>query len=91
MSIASALFTHSQAQTYAWLFGQPGRSYHLSELRRLSGLQHQQKGSGVGDQHRNQPGQHRRKHVLHPLDPRRWARRGGQPIRGGEGYERAGR
>ncbi len=38
MSIASALFTHSQAQTYAWLFGQPGRSYHLSELRRLSGL-----------------------------------------------------
>ena len=38
MSIASALFTHSQAKVYAWLFGQPERSYHLSELRRLSGL-----------------------------------------------------
>lgn len=38
MSIASALFTDSQAKVYAWLFGQPERSYHLSELRRLSGL-----------------------------------------------------
>lgn len=38
MSIASALFTDSQAKLYAWLFGQPERSYHLSELRRLSGL-----------------------------------------------------
>ena len=38
MSIASALFTDSQAKVYAWRFGQPERSYHLSELRRLSGL-----------------------------------------------------
>ncbi len=38
MSIASAHFTDSQAKVYAWLFGQPERSYHLSELRRLSGL-----------------------------------------------------
>lgn len=38
MSIASALFTDSQAKVYTWLFGQPGSSYHLSELRRLTGL-----------------------------------------------------
>lgn len=38
MSIASALFTNSQARVFGWLFGQPERSYHLSELRRLTGL-----------------------------------------------------
>ena len=38
MSIASALFTDSQARLYRWLFGQPERSYHLSELRRLTEL-----------------------------------------------------
>mgnify|MGYP000409709813 FL=1 len=38
MSIASALFSDSQAQVLRWLFGQPERSYYLSELRRLTGL-----------------------------------------------------
>ncbi len=38
MSIASAIFTESQARLYAWLFGDPNRGYHLSELRRLTGL-----------------------------------------------------
>ena len=38
MSLASALFADSQARVFRWLFGQPGRSYHLSELRRLTGL-----------------------------------------------------
>ena len=38
MSISSALFTDSQARLYVWLFGQPERAYHLSELRRLTGL-----------------------------------------------------
>jgi len=38
MSIASALFSDSQARVYRWLFGQPNRSFHLSELRRLTGL-----------------------------------------------------
>ncbi len=38
MRIASAVFTDSQSKVYPWLFGQPERSYHLSELRRLSGL-----------------------------------------------------
>jgi predicted nucleotidyltransferase len=38
MSLASALFTESQSRLYAWLFGQPERSFHLSELRRLTGL-----------------------------------------------------
>jgi len=38
MSIASALFSDSQARLFSWLFGQPERSYHLSELRRLSEL-----------------------------------------------------
>jgi predicted nucleotidyltransferase len=38
MSIAAALFSDSQARLFRWLFGQPERSYHLSELRRLSEL-----------------------------------------------------
>jgi len=38
MSIATALFTDSQARLFRWLFGQPERSYHLSELRRLTEL-----------------------------------------------------
>ncbi|OHC32866.1 MAG: transcriptional regulator, partial [Pseudomonadales bacterium RIFCSPLOWO2_02_FULL_63_210] len=38
MSIAAALFSDSQARVFRWLFGQPERSYHLSELRRLTGL-----------------------------------------------------
>jgi predicted nucleotidyltransferase len=38
MSIASALFTDSQARLFRWLFGQPERAFHLSELRRLTGL-----------------------------------------------------
>ncbi len=38
MSIASAIFSDSQCKVYRWLFGQPDRSYHLSELRRLTGL-----------------------------------------------------
>lgn len=38
MSIASALFTDSQSRLLPWLFGQPGRAYHLNELRRLTGL-----------------------------------------------------
>jgi predicted nucleotidyltransferase len=38
MSIASALFSESQARVLRWLFGQPDRGFHLSELRRLSGL-----------------------------------------------------
>lgn len=38
MSIASALFSDSQSRVFRWLFGQPERSYHLSELRRLTGL-----------------------------------------------------
>lgn len=38
MSIASALFSKSQISLLSWLFGQPERSYHLSELRRLTGL-----------------------------------------------------
>lgn len=38
MSITAALFSDSQARLFGWLFGQPERSYHLSELRRLSGL-----------------------------------------------------
>ena len=38
MSISAALFSDSQARLFGWLFGQPERSYHLSELRRLSGL-----------------------------------------------------
>jgi predicted nucleotidyltransferase len=38
MSIASALFTDSQARVFLWLFGQPFRAFHLSELGRLTGL-----------------------------------------------------
>ena len=38
MSIATALFSDSQVRLFFWLFGQPERSYHLSELRRLSEL-----------------------------------------------------
>jgi predicted nucleotidyltransferase len=38
MSIAFSIFSDSQARVYQWLFGQPGRSYHMSELRRLTGL-----------------------------------------------------
>lgn len=38
MSIASALFSDSQARLFRWLFGQPGRGFHLNELRRLTGL-----------------------------------------------------
>ena len=38
MSIATALFADSQSRVFQWVFGQPGRSYHLSELRRLTGL-----------------------------------------------------
>ena len=38
MSIASSLFSESQTRLLPWLFGQPERSYHLSELRRLTAL-----------------------------------------------------
>ena len=38
MTIQSVLFSDSQARVYQWLFGQPQRAYHLSELRRLTGL-----------------------------------------------------
>jgi predicted nucleotidyltransferase len=38
MSIASSLFSDCQTRLLPWLFGQPERSYHLSELRRLTAL-----------------------------------------------------
>jgi predicted nucleotidyltransferase len=38
MSIVSTLFSESQARVYRWVFGQPERAFHLSELRRLTGL-----------------------------------------------------
>ena len=38
MSLKNALFTDSQAKVLLWIFGNPGRAYHLSELRRLTGL-----------------------------------------------------
>jgi predicted nucleotidyltransferase len=38
MSLAEALFSDSQLRVFRWVFGQPERSYHLSELRRLTGL-----------------------------------------------------
>lgn len=38
MSLASALFSESQSRLFRWVFGQPERSFHLSELRRLTGL-----------------------------------------------------
>lgn len=36
--MALALFTDSQSRLFQWLFGQPHRTYHLAELRRLTGL-----------------------------------------------------
>ena len=38
MSIANTLFSDSQSRVFRWLFGQPDRKFHLSELRRLTGL-----------------------------------------------------
>ncbi len=38
MSLATALFTDSQSRVLRWIFGQPEREFHLSELRRLTGL-----------------------------------------------------
>ena len=38
MSLKDAVFTDSQAKVYLRIFGQPERSYPLSELRRLTGL-----------------------------------------------------
>lgn len=38
MPLSSALFSDSQIRLFPWLFGQPERSYHLSELRRLTQL-----------------------------------------------------
>lgn len=38
MSLAAALFSDSQSRVFRWVFGQPERRYHLSELRRLTGL-----------------------------------------------------
>lgn len=38
VAILSALFTDSQSRLFIWLFGQPERAFHLSELRRLTGL-----------------------------------------------------
>src|SRR5687768_15843468 len=38
MSIVGALFTDAQSRVFRWVFGQPERSFHLSELRRLTGL-----------------------------------------------------
>jgi len=38
MSIATALFSESQSRVFRWIFGQPARTFHLSELRRLTGL-----------------------------------------------------
>ena len=38
MSIGPAIFSDSQSRVYRWVFGQPERVYHLSELRRLTGL-----------------------------------------------------
>jgi predicted nucleotidyltransferase len=38
MSISTALFSDSQSRVFQWLFGQPEREFHLSELRRLTGL-----------------------------------------------------
>ena len=36
--MATALFADSQMRVFRWLFGHPERSYHLSELRRLTSL-----------------------------------------------------
>lgn len=38
MSLAQAIFSDRQVRLFRWLFGQPGRSFHLNELLRLSGL-----------------------------------------------------
>lgn len=38
MSITAALYTNSQSRVFRWVFGQPEREFHLSELRRLTGL-----------------------------------------------------
>ena len=38
VAIFSALFSESQSRLFVWLFGQPERAFHLSELRRLTGL-----------------------------------------------------
>ncbi len=38
MLIASALFSDSQSRVLRWVFGHPDRVFHLSELRRLTGL-----------------------------------------------------
>ena len=38
MLIAAALFSDSQSRIFRWLFGQPDRGFHLSELRRLTGF-----------------------------------------------------
>jgi len=38
MSIATVLFSQSQSRLFRWLFVQPERRFHLSELRRLTGL-----------------------------------------------------
>ncbi len=38
MSIATALFSDSQSRVFRWVFRQPERAFHLSELRRLTGL-----------------------------------------------------
>lgn len=38
MSITTVLFSESQSRLYRWVFGESGRSFHLSELRRLTGL-----------------------------------------------------
>lgn len=38
MSITAALYTDSQSRVFRWVFGQPEREFHLSELRRLTGL-----------------------------------------------------
>jgi predicted nucleotidyltransferase len=38
MSISKALFSDSQSRIFRWLFGEPEREFHLSELLRLTGL-----------------------------------------------------
>src|SRR6266545_4816526 len=38
MSLADTLFSDAQSRVFRWVFGQPERSFHLSELRRLTGL-----------------------------------------------------
>jgi predicted nucleotidyltransferase len=38
MSLASALFTDRQARIFKWIFGQPGRTFYLNELLRLTQL-----------------------------------------------------